>query len=193
MKGFKFSLYKLFSALTVVFVVAFDQLTKFLVVKYLDKSEPFYVIDGIFRFSYVENDGAAFGMLDDHRWIFMIISSVAIIALLVYLLGFAPKNILLNAGLSLVVGGGIGNMIDRVALGYVVDFIDFCAFPDLWMWVFNVADSCVCVGAAVIALYFILEIIKEGKAPRKAPCPCEAKEENTEAEEIKEEKNEENE
>ena len=69
----------------------------------------------------------------------------------------------MKTGLALIIGGGIGNMIDRVVYGYVVDFLDFCAFPTLWKWVFNVADACVCVGAGMVMLYLVLEIIKEAK------------------------------
>lgn len=166
--------------------VIFDQLTKQLAVHFLEKGDPFDVIPGVFRFSYVENRGAAFGMLDDHRWVFMIISTVAIAAMLVYMWKFAPKSIFLTVGLSLVVGGGIGNMIDRVAYGYVVDFIDFCAFPNLWMWVFNVADACVCVGAGMVMLYFVIDIIKDAKKERAAK-------ENEEAAEIQNAENTENE
>ena len=54
-------------------------------------------------------------------------------------------------------------MIDRIALGYVIDFFDFCALPNLWMWVFNVADSCVCIGAALMALWLVIDMIKEIK------------------------------
>ena len=156
------------SIIVIAAVVLLDQFTKQLAVHFLDRSEPFDIIDGVFRFSYVENRGAAFGMLDDKRWIFMIVSSVAIVALLVYLIRFAPKSRPFRIGLSLIVGGGIGNMIDRVAYGYVVDFIDFCAFPKLWMWVFNVADACVCIGAAMVALYLIADIIKESKKEKAA-------------------------
>ncbi len=166
------------SIIIIVLSVVLDQLTKLLTVKSLALHESVDVIPGVFRFTYIQNRGAAFGMLDEHRWVFMIISSVAIIALLVYLFKFAPKNILLSVGLSLVIGGGIGNMIDRVALGYVVDFLDFYAF-DFWVWIFNVADACVCVGAGIIALYLIIDIVKEAKK-EKALC------------EIKEEKKEEN-
>ena len=140
-----------------------DQLTKQLVVNFLDREEPFYVIKGVFRFSYVENRGAAFGMLDDHRWVFMIISTVAIVGIIFYMWKFCRDSKLLCLGLSLIVGGGIGNMIDRVLLGYVIDFLDFCAFPKLWMWVFNVADACVCVGAAIVVLSLLLDIVKESK------------------------------
>ena len=162
--------------------VIFDQLTKQLAVHFLEKGDPFDVIPGVFRFSYVENRGAAFGMLDDHRWVFMIISTVAIVAMLVYIWKFAPKSIFLTVGLSLVVGGGIGNMIDRVAYGYVVDFIDFCAFPNLWMWVFNVADACVCVGAGMVMLYFVIDIIKDAKKEKAAKAAEIQDAENTENE-----------
>jgi signal peptidase II len=57
-------------------------------------------------------------------------------------------------------------MIDRIALGYVIDFIDFCAFPKIWMWVFNIADSCVCIGAGLLALWMILDIVREAKAEK---------------------------
>ena len=140
-----------------------DQLTKQLVVNFLDKEEPFYVIKDVFRFSYVENRGAAFGMLDDHRWVFMIISTVAIVGIIFYMWKFCRDSKLLCLGLSLIVGGGIGNMIDRIFLGYVIDFLDFCAFPNLWMWVFNVADAFVCVGAAIVVLSLLIDIVKDSK------------------------------
>ncbi|MBR2353299.1 MAG: signal peptidase II [Clostridia bacterium] len=143
--------------------VGLDQLTKWLAVTFLMGKKSVDLIPSVFRFTYVENDGAAFGMLDDHRWIFMVISTVAIVGLLVYLLKFAPDSKWVKVGLSLVIGGGIGNMIDRVALGYVIDFLDFCAFPNLWPWVFNVADSFVCVGGGIIFVWCICSMIQEVK------------------------------
>ncbi len=154
--------------MVIALAVIADQLSKQLVLHFLDRSNPFDIIPGVFRFSYVENRGAAFGMLDEHRWVFMIVSTVAIVALLVYLWKFAPRDKLLGVGLSLVIGGGIGNMIDRVAYGYVVDFLDFCAFPNLWMWVFNVADACVCVGAGIVVLYLVIDIVKDAKRQKSA-------------------------
>lgn len=173
--------------IVIVLSVVLDQLTKLIVVNSLELHESVEIIPNIFNFTYIRNNGAAFGMLGEHRWIFMVVSSVAILGILVYLFKFAPKNKLLRVGLSLVVGGGIGNMIDRVALGYVVDFLDFCAF-DFWIWIFNVADACVCVGAGIVALYFIIDIIREAK-DNKLKNTIEAGLEQ----EIKEEKNEENE
>ena len=143
--------------------VVVDQVSKVLVIKFLKDLVSVEIIPGILRFTYVENRGAAFGMLSDNRWIFMIISTLAIVALVVYLWKFRPDSILACLALSMIVGGGIGNMIDRVALGYVVDFIDFCAFPSLWMWVFNVADACVCVGAGLLALWLIISMVQDRK------------------------------
>ena len=152
--------------LIVIAAIAADQITKFLAVKYLAPAgEPVSVIEGIFRFSYVENKGAAFGMLDNHRWIFMVISTVAIVAIVYYACIWKgrPKNMWVRVALALITGGGIGNMIDRVRLGYVIDFLDFCAFPNIWPWVFNVADAFVCVGAAIIIVYLIAELISESR------------------------------
>jgi signal peptidase II len=129
----------------------------------------FDVFDGItsiLDFRLLLNDGAAFGMLDNARWVFLVLSTVAIIAILVFLFWKKPQNKLLLVALTLVTGGGIANMIDRIWLGYVVDFIDFRGFGYLWMWVFNVADSCVTVGACVLALWMILDLIKEFKAEK---------------------------
>ncbi len=131
-----------------------DWLTKFLSVKLLmplGKSVP--IINGVLQLTYVENKGAAFGMLKEHRWVFILVSTVAIIAISLFLyLGHAPSR-LSAASLSLIVSGGIGNMIDRIFLGYVVDFIDFCLID---FAVFNGADSFVCVGAGLLILSIIL-------------------------------------
>ena len=102
-------------------------------------------------------------MLSDHRWVFLIISAVALIGITVYMIKWRPASKLAYVAISFIVGGGIGNMIDRIWLGYVIDFIDFCAFPKIWSYVFNVADSFVCVGAGLFILYMILSTIDEIK------------------------------
>ena len=143
--------------------VILDQISKYIVVANLGLHESIEIIPGILRFTYIQNDGAAFGSMDEHRWVFMLLSTVAIVAILVFLFWKKPQDKLLLSALIMVTGGGIGNMIDRVALGYVIDFIDFCAFPKIWMWIFNVADSFVCVGTGVLALWMILDTVKEYK------------------------------
>lgn len=121
------------------------------------------VIDGVLHMTYIENPGMSFGLLTEHRWIFMTVSAVAILAILVYLFTLKGKPKLLCTALALVVGGGIGNMFDRVLLGYVVDFIDVRLFGSLWTWVFNVADAAVCVGAGLLVLYCLVSYRKEKK------------------------------
>ena len=136
----------------VVISVALDQITKWLAVVNLKGNESVSIIGEVLHFTYVENRGAAFGMMKDARWIFMIISSIAIAALVFYLIKFKPKSILAVSSVAMIIGGGIGNMIDRVWLGYVVDFI-YIKIIDFA--VFNVADSFVCVGTALLIIYII--------------------------------------
>ena len=150
-------------------VIGLDQLTKWLVVTNMNYVEApphsIPVIDGILNFTYIHNDGAAMGILDDHRWVFMVASTLAIIAICVFMFVYYNKyyHPFLYLSLSFIVGGGIGNMIDRTALGYVVDFIDVRFIP-FWEWIFNVADSFVCVGCAMVILYIL---ISDQKAKRK--------------------------
>ena len=124
-----------------------------------------YVIDHFLRFTYVENRGAAFGMLSNQRWIFLVLSSVMIVAIVIYMVKYRPKSKLAFLSAAFIVGGGIGNMIDRILLGYVIDFIDFYT---IWDFVFNVADVFVCVGAGLMMLYLVISIIEETKAEKKA-------------------------
>ena len=152
----------------IIEIIFLDQLTKWLAVIFLKGSASAIVIKNVFRFTYLENRGAAFGMLSEHRWIFLIISTVAIVAIIFYMIKFKPKSKLEIVAIAFLAGGGIGNMIDRIALGYVVDFIDFYAFPKIWSYVFNVADSFVCIGAGMLVLYLVQELIKESRALKAA-------------------------
>lgn len=150
--------------LLVAGVVALDQISKVLVLHFMYKGQV-VLIPGVLRFTYVENRGMAFGLLSDHRWVFLVLSTVGIILMCLYLWYYA-KTTLSRVGLSLVIAGGIGNMIDRLVLGFVVDFIDFCAF-DFWVWVFNIADAAVCVGAAIFMLDLVLELVREMRGKKK--------------------------
>ena len=150
----------------VAVLVFLDQLSKWLAVILLEGQPSFYLIPGVLRFTYVENRGAAFGMLADNRWVFLVLSTLSIVCLLGFMIYSKPQSRLERAGLALVLAGGIGNMIDRVLLGYVIDFIDFCAFPKLWNWVFNVADSCICIGVGLLIIYIIKLSVSEYKAEK---------------------------
>lgn len=163
MKKQKISYYVI-SALIIVGGVLIDQITKLLAVKFLMPMNPdsVTVIKGILNFTYLENTGMAFGLLPDKRWIFMLVSTVMIVALAVYLYLGRAENRLYLVSIAMIISGGIGNMIDRIALGYVVDFIDVRLF-DFWKWIFNVADSLVCVGAGLLILALLIDLVGEIK------------------------------
>jgi signal peptidase II len=145
--------------------IGVDQLTKLLAVKYLKPIDDFPIIKDVFHFTFTTNDGMAWGMLDEHRWIFMSVSTI-MIAVLGYLL-FAGKleTRLYKVSVAMIISGGIGNMIDRIALGEVVDFLSFCLidFP-----IFNIADSIVCIGAGMLVLALVIEIAQESRK-KKSP------------------------
>ena len=157
----------------ILLVCVLDQLTKFwsmdliaaangIAVGELYEGATKTILDGVLNFTFIKNDGMAFGLLGEHRWIFMSLSTVGIAAMIAYLIYLKGNDKLFSFSLSLVIGGGIGNMFDRVALGYVVDFIDVRCFS-FWKWIFNVADSAVCIGAGLIILAVILDGVREGK------------------------------
>ena len=146
-------------------IVFVAQLTKYLTVFYLKPVDTVPLIQDVLHLTYVENRGAAFGMLSENRWVFMTVSIVAILLLAVYLIWKKPKDKWVCLSLSFIIGGGIGNMIDRVALGYVVDMIDFRL---IHFAVFNVADSFVCVGAGILMVWLIVTGFREYKAEKAA-------------------------
>lgn len=141
-------------------VIGLDQLTKWLTVVYLDYQESFPLWEGVFHFTHEINTGMAFGMMKDHRWVFMVFSSVAIVAMIVYLFRFRPESRWMQVAMAFIIGGGIGNMIDRIFLGYVVDFLDFTLIN---FAVFNVADSFVCIGAGMMIIALVIDLVREIK------------------------------
>ena len=159
--------YILYSAIILVGIIL-DQLTKFLVTKYMTLYQSIPLIKGFLHLTYTTNDGAAFGMMDGQRWIFILVSTLAIVAFIAYLYLGHADNMLYAISLSMVISGGIGNMIDRLGFGFyvnpntglgeVVDFIDFCG---IWDAIFNGADSFVCVGAGLLILALVIDLKKE--------------------------------
>lgn len=162
-------------------VIVIDQLTKFLVNSNMEIGESFSVIPRVLNFYYITNDGAAWGMLDDKRWVFLIMSTIAIAVIIFILVKYKDLHIMMQVPLALILGGGIGNMIDRLFYteaflageckffgegykvfdGVVIDFIEaaFIDFP-----VFNVADCAVTIGTAMIFVYIIFI---DGKVAKK--------------------------
>lgn len=156
--------YILWAGITVLGVLL-DQLTKWLAVEFLMEKGSVPIIKGVLHLTYVENTGAAFGMLKGMPWVFNTVSVIAILAMLAFLFLGHGNGRLQCIALAMIASGGIGNMIDRTALGYVVDFIDFCLID---FAVFNGADSFVCVGAGLLILGLILEIADEARKERAA-------------------------
>ncbi len=163
------------SAIIFILVVAIDQLTKYLVVSGMSLGQSIDVIPGIFRFTYIRNQGAAFGMLGSARWILMSLTIVTLIVIVYLLIRYRKKmGMLYNISFSLIVGGGFSNMIDRCFFGEsflngtVIDFLDFCAFPKIWSYIFNVADACVVVGAFLFVIAYIRSEIIEERKRKKA-------------------------
>ena len=159
--------YILYSAIILVGIIL-DQLTKFLVTKYMTLYQSIPLIKAFLPVTYTTNDGAAFGMMDGQRWVFIVVSILAIVAFIAYLYLGHADNMLYAISLSMVISGGIGNMIDRLGFGFyvnpntglgeVVDFIDFCG---IWDAIFNGADSFVCVGAGLLILALVIDLKKE--------------------------------
>jgi len=148
-------------------VILLDQLTKQLAIDHLKPIETFPIIPDALHLTYVTNYGAAFGMLADHRWIFLAVSTVAIVLMAAYLYYKRDEHPLLGIALSFIIGGGIGNMIDRTLMGYVVDFVDFRLIN---FAVFNVADIFVCVGCGLMFLWlFKFAEFDDDKKPTAAP------------------------
>jgi len=152
----------------IVLSVVLDQLSKWIVVTHLMPIGTHPFINGLIRFTYVENTGAAFGMMKGHRWLFLSVSSIAIVVMIIIL--FAKRKTMKKTEavlLSFIIGGGIGNQIDRFAVGYVVDFIEF-EFVDFA--VFNIADSFITVGCILLLLYVIFADLIPKKGPKPQEC-----------------------
>ncbi|MBD3249792.1 signal peptidase II [Candidatus Woesearchaeota archaeon] len=135
------------TALSVIFL---DQLTKYIVHTNLSIGQSFYVIKNIFHLTYISNTGAGFGIFKDSVFLLSFISVIAIGAIIYYYPQL--KNRFLQSGAALMLGGTIGNLIDRIFRGYVIDFLDFRIWP-----LFNIADTAITIGTFILIIYFIKE------------------------------------
>ena len=129
-------------------VIVFDRVVKKLVVSNMVPWETIPVIEDIFHFTYVQNRGAAFSMWQG-QWVILIgfpLAAIAVGLILIYLKRNKWDKLMLTS-VAMICGGGLGNLIDRIMLGYVVDLFDFRVFP-----VFNIADIFICVGCGLMIL-----------------------------------------
>jgi signal peptidase II len=140
----------LFLGLAALVVIA-DRITKRVMEDRLRGQPSVPVVDDILRLTYVENRGAAFGLLQDQTTFFVLVG-ILVIGVIAASYRYLPRSgFLLHLALGLQLGGAIGNLIDRIRQGYVVDFVDF-GYHANWWPVFNVADSAIVVGVALLAL-----------------------------------------
>jgi signal peptidase II len=146
-------------------IVVLDQATKALVKAKLPLHESMTVIPGFFDLTHVRNTGAAFGMLDNTNFaykpaVMVIVALIALGAVASYALTLPATQRIARFGLALILGGAIGNLIDRATAGYVVDFVDVY-WRGVHFWAFNVADSAITVGVVLM----LLDVLGVGRVP----------------------------
>ena len=132
-------------------IIALDQGTKYLILEKFNLYESRPIIEGIFHLTYVRNMGAAFSILQNQRTFFIIITSIIVLIIFWYILNNknnTDKTVIYS--LILIAGGAIGNLIDRIRFGYVVDFFDFIIWP-----VFNIADMSIVIGSILLGYFYI--------------------------------------
>lgn len=133
------------------FAIILDQMAKALTVASVPLGGSTPVLEGIFHITHIQNTGAAFSLLQDYKWLLILLPSVFMAVGVIYFFRHRnDKRRVLMMGISLLLAGGIGNLIDRVRLGYVVDMFDFRVFP-----IFNVADICVCIGCVLFCWHVL--------------------------------------
>ncbi|MDD3192285.1 MAG: signal peptidase II [Oscillospiraceae bacterium] len=147
-------------------LVGLDQLFKYLTITHLQPLGSVPLIDGVFHLTYVENFGAAGGILQGKQLLLIVVTSIVLVILLAALLFKKIPGRFLPWMVGLVIAGGIGNLIDRIFRGFVVDYLDFC-----WIHypVFNFADCCVVVGVLAIAVYVFWSDRKREKTAPEPP------------------------
>ncbi len=148
-----------------VALVGADQIIKLLVINYLKPIQYIDVIDGVLRFRYVENTGAIFGSFSTHTVVLTVFSIILLGFTIFFLITNKNKNKLVNLCMLFMISGGIGNIIDRIRLHYVVDFIEplFVNFA-----VFNFADCLITVGAFTLIFYLIFDLIRDTKKSKNS-------------------------
>lgn len=147
-------------SIMIILIVAFDQLTKYLVSQKLSTGKIVSFIPKVIQFRYAQNTGMAFSMLSGARWFFIALTAIVCVGVIAYLFSGKCKSLWLYWSLGVVVAGGIGNLIDRILYGFVVDFIEpiFVDFA-----VFNIADCAVTCGAVVLIAYLVFDSFKKDK------------------------------
>lgn len=143
--------------LITILIVVLDQISKYAAVKYLKGNSPYIISKNFFQLYYVENYGAAFSILQGKKIFFVIITSIVIVSIIFFLVKSSYNlNWMMEISLTILLGGAIGNLIDRIRLGYVVDFISV-KFGSMYDFpVFNIADVAIVIGTFLIMIMVLL-------------------------------------
>jgi signal peptidase II len=152
-------------------VVIADQLAKAWLVSVLDPGERLDVVGDFVRFIHSQNSGALFGLFKDQAILFGLVS-IGVVALIVWYHGSSGRNLLLSVALGLLLGGALGNMIDRLRLGYVVDFVDL-GIGNIRFYTFNVADSAISGAILLLILLALLPGLGHAKDEPATPTAAE--------------------
>ncbi len=141
----------------VILGLIIDRTTKWWAISTLKGTEGITIIKNFFTFDYLENRGAAFGMLQNKLWLFIVITIIVILGMIFYLFKYRPKYKLVYVSIAMIISGAIGNLIDRIGYTYVVDFI-MLHYKDIYYFpTFNVADMLVCIGT----FFLLICILKD--------------------------------
>jgi signal peptidase II len=154
-------------------IVLLDQATKLVVDRWMALHESLDVVEGFLRLTYVRNRGAAFGILSDAELpyqaaLFSLLSLGALFAIAVYAWRLPVESRLPRVALALIMGGAVGNLIDRMRLGYVIDFVDAHIGPHHWP-AFNVADSAISIGVTLLVLDMLRRPEPDEHTPARLP------------------------
>lgn len=141
--------------LITLILLSVDQFSKYIIRQKMSLAESIPIIKSVFHITYVENRGIAFGLFPQGSSLFIVISLIIILVIIFFERKKVIKSLKKRFCLGLILGGALGNLIDRLRFGFVIDFLDFRIWP-----VFNLADSGVCIGG-ILMVFFLL---------RKRPC-----------------------
>jgi signal peptidase II len=145
------------------FVIGLDQLTKYLVrINPTLTSGQSIPEHGFFRFTYGTNTGGVFGLFSNQTFLITVAAVISVVVILLYSRHKMAQSMLVKVSLGMILGGSIGNLIDRVRLGEVTDFIDIGAWP-----VFNLADSAIDVGVVLLIIYILFRMQKDSREAKR--------------------------
>ena len=136
----------------ILIIAILDQAAKLFAAGLLQRVDTYPLWENVFHLTYVENKGAGWGIFSDHTWLLTVATIIVIVAAVSYVVVKRPKDRLFLTAFTFMIGGAVGNLVDRARQGFVIDFFDFTLidFP-----VFNIADCFITVGAAIFVIYVI--------------------------------------